>query len=192
MSKFKLRITGDLGFEVWLDIPGYEGRYQASTYGRVKSLERIRNVGKNNKQAQRILEKVLKPCKKRGYQGVLLSKNALKTAYSVHRLIALTFLPKWKPEHVQVNHKDENKTNNRVENLEWCSAKYNTNYGTALKRRSVSLGKKVAQYDLSNNLLNKYTSLTEASYATNTAKGNIYACCVNKRKTANGYIWKYA
>ena len=189
---YRLRITGKLGFEFWQDIPEYEGLYQASTYGRVRSLERIRNVGKNNKQAQRILDKVLKPHKKRGYQGVLLSKNALKTAYSVHRLIALTFLPKWKSEYTQINHKDENKTNNRVENLEWCSAKYNTNYGTALKRRSVSLGKKVAQYDLSNNLLNKYTSLTEASIATNTAKGNIYACCVNKRKTANGFIWKYA
>lgn len=104
MSKFKLRITGDLGFEVWQDIPGYEGRYQASTYGNIfgikmqKSLAKIKNTD--------------------GYLGVNLCKGGKAQYFGIHRLIALTFLPKWKPEHIQVNHVDENKKNNRVENLE--------------------------------------------------------------------------
>ena len=113
--KFKLCITGDIGFEFWKDIPGYEGRYQASIYGRIRSL----NYNKTRKV--RVLN--IDICRK--YQMIELAGKR----YLVHRLIASTFIPKWNKEDVQVNHKDENKSNNRVENLEFCTAKYNSNYG---------------------------------------------------------------
>ena len=102
--------------EIWKDIKGYEGLYQVSNFGRVKSLH-----GK---------EKILKPYhKSTGYIQVILCKNYKTVARMVHRLVAEAFIPN--PENKsQVNHKDENPLNNVDSNLEWCSATYNINYGT--------------------------------------------------------------
>ena len=103
--------------EVWKDVKDYEGLYQISDKGRVKSLW----FGK---------EKILKPGRDTcGYLQVNLSKNGEKKTYQVHRLVAKSFLPN--PDNLsEVNHKDENKENNIVENLEFCDRKYNINYGT--------------------------------------------------------------
>ena len=101
--------------EEWKEIPGYEGLYEVSNMGNV------RNVRRN---------KLLRlPKTNNRYIRVVLSKNGIKTGFQVHRLIAQAFLPN--PDNLpQVNHKDEDKTNNNVDNLEWCTAKYNTNFGT--------------------------------------------------------------
>ena len=113
--------------EEWRSIPGYEGLYEVSSYGRVKSLERYKS---NNGGIQLIKERILKPNNtKKGYLTVQIRNKKFK----VHRLVALTFIPN--PENLpQVNHKDEDKTNNNVDNLEWCDAKYNSNYGTSIER----------------------------------------------------------
>lgn len=106
--------------EIWRDIPGYEGLYEVSSYGSVRNL---------------VTGKLIKSSlKKDGYSRVCLSKNGLRKCMNIHRLVAQAFIPN--PDcFPQVNHKDENKANNRVDNLEWCTSKYNVNYGSAQKRR---------------------------------------------------------
>ena len=114
--------------EIWKDIKGYEGLYQISNKGRVKSLG-------NNKTKK---EKILSPGKHKGYFYVSLYKNRKEKKYSIHRLVAQAFLPN--PDNLPVvNHKDENKLNNNVENLEWCTQEYNVNYSSSNGRP----GKKV-------------------------------------------------
>ena len=100
--------------EEWRAVPGYEGLYEVSNTGNIKSL---------------IKNKIIKYfINKKGYRLVSLSKNGIIKKFSVHRLVAQAFIPN--PDNLpQVNHKDEDKTNNNVDNLEWCDAKYNTNYG---------------------------------------------------------------
>ena len=109
--------------EQWRPIEEYEGLYEVSNMGRVKSLERI---DKNN---HLVKGKILKPVMmKNGYLRVDLSKEGKHKMFSVHRLVGMTFIPN--PEGLpQINHIDEDKTNNRVDNLEWCDCKYNINYG---------------------------------------------------------------
>ena len=118
--------------EIWKDIEGYEGLYQVSNKGRIKSLNRIDSRGR------KVNEKILssKPNNK-GYLRVHLYKNGKRKPFSVHRLVAIAFIPN--PNNLlEVNHKDENKENNTVDNLEWCNRKYNTNYGSRNERASVS------------------------------------------------------
>lgn len=111
--------------EIWKDITNYEGLYQVSNFGRVKSLKRIRK-SKNNSPSI-VNERILSQKNTKGYKSVSLSKNSKLKTFSVHRLVAQSFLDN--PNNLpQINHKDENKTNNMVDNLEWCDAKYNTNY----------------------------------------------------------------
>lgn len=118
--------------EIWKDIPGYEGLYQASTYGRIKSLRRYRF---NHNKKQIVEERILKPGVVNGYLRVALWKDAKQKNILVHRLIALTFISN-PNNYKEINHKDETRQNNHVDNLEWCSHKYNNNYGTINERRS--------------------------------------------------------
>ena len=115
--------------EIWKDIPNFEGLYQISNYGRVKTLEKYISSGiKNNNQVRR-KSKLLKQYNKQGYLQVSLSKNHRRYYFNVQRLVAIAFIPN--PNNLpQVNHIDENPLNNNVENLEWCTAKYNCNYGS--------------------------------------------------------------
>ena len=114
--------------EEWKDIKGYEGLYQISNKGRVKSLY--------NKS------KILRPGKRKGYFFVWLYKNKKRKQYSIHRLVAEHFL--LNPDNLPVvNHKDENKLNNNVENLEWCTVEYNNNYGTANDKRTGRHNKRI-------------------------------------------------
>ncbi len=123
--------------EIWKDIPEYEGLYQASNLGNIKVLNRIVNSGiKNNKTVIR-KGKLLKQRINQGYYEVALSKDNKKRFLKVHRLIAITFIPNLN-NLPSINHKDENKLNNRVDNLEWCSIKYNCNYGTRNQRISLA------------------------------------------------------
>ena len=118
--------------EEWKSIPGYEGLYEVSSYGRIKSLERYRF---NNGGIQLLKERIMKPLNYNGYKKVVLLKNGSKKIEYIHRLVAKLFIPN--PDNLPcVNHKDEDKSNNRVDNLEWCTVKYNSNYKGVLKRRS--------------------------------------------------------
>ena len=124
--------------EVWKDIEGYEGHYQVSNLGRVKSLdrqitytERNGTIITHNIKGQFIAQKT----DRYGYQKVSLKKEKVRKLYSVHRLVALAFINN--PEQLPlVNHKDENRVNNNAMNLEWCTSKYNANYGNARQRKS--------------------------------------------------------
>ena len=113
--------------EIWIPVVGYEGLYEVSSYGRVRSLDRYdsRNHFRKGKLMNFIYEGE--------YLKVDFSKNGINKRYVVHRLVAKAFIPN--PDNLpQINHKDEDKTNNRVDNLEWCDAKYNINYGTRQER----------------------------------------------------------
>lgn len=119
--------------EIWKDIEGYEGLYQISNLGRVKSLEKYVNTAiKNNTKVKR-KEQILKQYNKNGYLQVTLTHNNKRKYFGVHRLVANAFIPNLN-NYPQVNHKDENTLNNCVDNLEWCTAKYNCNYGTRNSR----------------------------------------------------------
>ena len=131
--------------EIWKDIEGYEGLYQVSNKGRVKSLSRlVVRVGKPNYITK---EKILKcsELKGTGYPVVSLGSNNNFKSMLVHRLVAQAFIPN--PDNLPcVNHKDETRNNNDVRNLEWCTQKYNCNYGTARQRNSLhNKGKKLSQ-----------------------------------------------
>jgi hypothetical protein len=118
--------------EIWRDIEGYEGLYQVSNLGRVKSLYRvtISNSGRRYTCQEMILRQGVST---RNYRNVVLRKNCSSKTYSVHQLVARAFIPN--PDNLpMINHKDENPSNNCVDNLEWCTAKYNSNYGTSVER----------------------------------------------------------
>ena len=155
---------------------GYEGRYDVSNKGNVRSV---------------LFGKLLyKTMTANGYYGVMLYNENGRKFHKINRLVALAFIPN--PDNLpQVNHKDEIKANNCVWNLEWCSLKYNCQYGTRNKRISVSLSKKVNQYTIDDILVKEWNSLAEIGRQTNYSKGNIGLCCQGLRKTAYGFKWGY-
>lgn len=185
MNTFKLRITGDLGFEIWQDIPGYEGLYQASTYGRI--------IGLPKTTTQSGLIKAYATGKKKQYLAVKLfkgSKNSRKSFY-IHRLIAETFIPSPK-KLPYINHIDENPSNNSVDNLEWCTAVYNNNFGTHNARMAASKSKAVLQFDMDGIFVKRFSSARDVERMTGYSQANISACCRNEWKQAYGFKWAYA
>ena len=165
--------------EEWKDIKGYEGRYQISSFGRVKSLNY------HGEHIERILKPEITP---KGYLRIDLRKNGKKGKYLIHRLVAINFIEN-PNNYPQVNHKDEDKTNNKVENLEWCNNSYNCNYGTF--REKVSKSSKRKREIICITTGKKFNSLIEAEKEYNIKYQNISECCRGKRKTAGGYRWKY-
>lgn len=177
--------------EIWLPIKGYEGLYEVSNFGRIKSLPRNGTPGK-----------ILKPFSYLERSFVILCKEGKKKRFRVHRLEAEAFIPN--PLNLpQVNHKDENPQNNFIwvnpdgtvdfekSNLEWCTCKYNCNYGTHVKRVTEKISKRVAQYSLDGVLIAIYSSTMEAYRQTGIPQPTISACCCGRLKTAHGYIWRY-
>ena len=164
--------------EIWRDIEGYENLYQVSDKGRVKSLKR-------NKDKIMSLRR-----DKDGYLLVNLWKNHERKTFKVHRLVAQTFLSNTQ-NLPQVNHRDEIKTNNCVENLEWCTAKYNNTYGTHIQRSSEKLSKTVLQYSKDGELIKEWKSTRDIERNLGYNQGNISSCCLGKYKSAYGYVWKY-
>lgn len=165
--------------EIFKDIEGYEGLYQISNYGSVKALG---NGNSNNSK-----EKILKPTKdKKGYLRVDLSKQGKRKQYQVHRLVAQAFIDN-PNNYEEVNHKDENKTNNKVENLEFCDRKYNANYGTAIERSTLSRSKQVMCVETGV----VYPSTMEVERQLGFAHSYISTCCNGKLKQAYGHTWCY-
>lgn len=184
----------DLPGEIWLPVKGYEGFYEVSNFGRVVSLGRWvpNNLSKSGFAWRK--ERMMKlGHDKDGYLRVGLRKNGeICKTKKVHRLVAEAFIPN--PLNLpEVNHKDENKENNRVDNLEHCDTKYNINYGTRNERSAQKRRKKVNQYDSQRNFIKTHNSIREASKETGIPEKNITSCLTNpKRKTAGGFIWEYA
>lgn len=179
--------------EKWKDIKNYEGLYQVSNLGRVRSLNHIRKNGKSENNVYITKGRILKAAIQNvGYMFVVLSKNGKTKGYRVHRLVAEAFIPN--PNNYKcVNHKDENKQNNCVNNLEWCTHEYNNNYGTKPMKIAKGNSKKVNQYDLDGNFIKQWESLMEAERYLKIKKSHvgISACCKGKIKTSYGYRWKY-
>lgn len=191
--------------EIWRDIKDYEGLYQVSNLGMVRSVDHYVKC----KNGVRLVKGIILNLKieRNGYVRCTLCKNGITKTFLVHRLVAMAFpdLVDWIEEakgkpfnELQVNHKDEfDKTNNRVDNLEWCTAIYNTRYGTCIKRRSVtqrktmSTIKPVLQYTLDMEFVAEYQSIREAERQTGICNVNISLGCKGKLKSAGGYVWRY-
>ena len=175
--------------EMWKDIENYEGLYQVSNLGRVKSLKR--DIINNRYGVAHIKEKILKPRNDgKGYVRIVLYKNNQKKQFKIHRLVAQTFILNVQNKPF-VNHIDGNKQNNKVTNLEWCTCKENNlhAFNTGLNSRKL---RAVCQLDTKENILNEFESLCEASrFLNKSSHHNIMYCCNGKTKTAYGYKWKY-
>ena len=184
--------------EIWKDIEGYEGIYQVSNLGRVRSLDR--NVPALNHKTGEICDYFRKGCILKqaevfeGYLAVNIT-NAEKKRISafVHRLVAKAFVPGYF-DGADVNHKDENKRNNRADNLEWCDRQYNINYGTGKWRREKFNARPVEQLTTDGKVIARYDNISQAARALGCDPSTINAVCRGKPRcnTAKGYRWRYA
>ena len=183
--------------EIWKDIKGYEELYQISNYGRVKSLKRKSAFycGLRKEYLERpIKEKILSFSKSnRGYLQVSLTKSGKCRTYTIHRLVAQAFIPNLENKE-QVNHIDGNKNNNCIDNLEWVTISENNKHAFDTGLNKPHNQRKVNQYDLNNNYIKTWNSITEFLKENNINLKNsgITSCCKGKQKTAYGYKWKYA
>lgn len=176
--------------EIWKPIEGYEGYYEISTLGNVCSLARVVNCNGHPRKTDRF---ILCPMVDRfGYLKVQLHKNGDVKTIKIHRLVAKAFIPN-ENGYRCINHKDENKRNNCVDNLEWCTHKYNTNYGTGIRRGVEKRVKPICQYDKHGNLIAHYNSIGEASKKTGICSSGIGQCCSGNKKysVVGGYIWRF-
>jgi len=168
-----------MSVEIWKPVVGYEGLYEVSSMGRVKSLKR-----------NTAIDRILKPHNTKKYFQVCLCKNGIIAYKTVHRLVAEAFIPN--PDNLpEVNHKDENKLNNEISNLEWISRIGNLTYGTRLQRIGRAKAKAVKAFDAEGVLVGEYTSINEAAEATGLAPINISRCCRGIYKRSGGYKWQY-
>ena len=174
--------------EIWKAVPGWEGLYEVSSQGRVRSLPRIkrRREGLNNNAYHLEPGRILSLINSQGYREVVLSKDGKTIHQMVHRLVSMAFIPN--PNNYPIiNHKNEVRSDNRVENLEWCSYYYNNHYGSLIdknrRHKVICISKNGEQ--------RKYNGINEAAKDLNLSAGNISMCCVGKRKTTGGYQWRY-
>lgn len=169
--------------EIWRPIKGYDGVYEISNLGHIRKGTTM-----------------LSPWSQYGYSIVGLWKNGKCKKNRVHRLVAEAFIPN--PNNLpSINHIDENKTNNIVSNLEWCSVGYNNSYGnrtqkmlsTYKMKNTSNCEREVEQHSLSGELLAVYKSLSEASRITGLSIGNLSSVCNKKshRNTLGGYLWNF-
>ena len=171
--------------EEWKDICGYEGIYKVSNCGKVKSINRVDRLGRYVK------EKILKPGFIRGdYLAVHLYKNGKRRCCKVHRLVAKAFIPNLF-NHPQVNHINEVKQDNRVENLEWCTNEYNSRYGTASARMGESHKKPVYRVCLKTGEVKNYDSAIDASRKDGFNKNAISNCVTGIAKSHKNNKWYY-
>lgn len=166
--------------EIWIPVKGYEGLYEVSSFGRVRSL------GNDKTKKTKILSIF---SNKYGYFNIMLWKNGKRKCYKVHRLVAEAFIPNWF-DYPQVNHIDEDKTNNRVDNLEWCDCKYNNNYGTHNEKIIKSNSKPILQFTKSGGFVREWFSATEVG-RNGFQQSCVVRCCRGERQSHKGFIWKY-
>ena len=188
--------------EIWVNIEGYEGLYQISNKGRVKSLKR---TVKHSSGGDKIVkERILKgSCNNNGYIIITLNKNGNKKSFAIHNLVAKAFIPN-EDNKPYVDHIDTNKTNNKVDNLRWVTEKENSN--NELTRKHISenrkgkgilygidnpKSKKVVQLTKDYNIVKIWNCINEAEREEGYLHSDIIKCCNKKRKTHKGYIWMY-
>lgn len=177
--------------EIWKDIEGYEGRYQVSNLGNVKSLN-YRNSG----YAKNLTPK----CNNSNRLWVELTNGKSKRQLLVHRLVAAAFIPN-DNNYPEVNHKDENPHNNNASNLEWCTRQYNVAYyyhrhphgadRNSTDKYRCGKDKPVGQFNKDGHLVNYWDNSRAIFLETGMSDWSISECCRGNRKTAYGYIWQY-
>lgn len=174
--------------EQWKEIKGFDGLYSISTNGKVRANAKI--VSTEN-GVTRCMEphEMSQYVGRNGYLRVNLSKGKVRTSYPIHRLVAQTFIPNPMKLSI-VNHKNENKHDNRVCNLEWCTNTYNLKYGTTQRRRVKKIGHKVIVTDLNGNNAKAYISIREAAKATGCPLSEVYKVCIGKKESYKSYIFK--
>lgn len=164
--------------EIWKNIDGTNGEYQVSNIGNVRSLK------KNKIRQLKIFDNGY------GYLRVSLNINGKIKSEKVHRLVAKAFIPN-PNDYPCINHIDENKYNNNVNNLEWCSYSYNNCYGKRIKKVVNKTSKKVFQYDKQGNFIREWNSAMEIQRELGYRANSICSCCNGKYKTSYNFIWKY-
>lgn len=176
--------------EIWKPIEGYENLYEISNMGRVKSLPKKYSHPKD--KIGRIMRLNLN--KKNNRIGVILSKNGIQKRYLVHRLVAMAFIEN-PNNYLEINHKDEDPTNNKASNLEWCNHRYNMLYSNIPKKMKAAAVKKqqkaVLMYDKNGNFIREFESATIAAQAIGNYQQNVSACCYGKLKKISGYKFKF-
>lgn len=189
----ELKEATSLSKEFWKPVVGYEGLYEVSNMGRIRSLDRIDSLGR------KIVGKIKNQRNDLdGYKHVDLFKNGKAKTAKVHREVAMAFIPN--PENLpQINHKDEDKANNRVDNLEWCTPGYNNNYGTHAERSRATMirknlrqgGVRVVKYSRNGDALEVYSSVAEAARQNNMNPQSIFMVLRGKTITSAGFVWRY-
>lgn len=166
--------------ETWKDVEGFDGLYQVSDKGNVRS-------SYNNNFKGDVFNGILKQKKNRsGYMEVSLCKDGRKRSFLVHRLVAIAYIEN--PFNLtQVNHKDEDKSNPSMDNLEWCTQKYNATYGENPKVKNT----KVRQFDFDGCLIKKWDSMKDIEEQLGIKYQGVSRCCRKGQKSAGGYIWQY-
>lgn len=174
--------------EIWKDVEGYEGKYQVSNTGKVKSFWFSTKYSKKSEPTEHFLKPSLT---REGYLHVTLynSRNERK-GFTVHQLVAIAFIPN-PNNYPAVNHRDENKLNNNVDNLEWCTYSYNNAYGTARIRCSITKGTAIRQFTLDGILIAEYRSVGIIEMLLGFNNVAIRNCCNGKSQSAYGYKWNY-
>ena len=175
--------------EIFKPVKEFEGLYSVSNFGNVKRESTKAKLGTGNYAREEHLIKQRKNNK--GYLMVDLYKDGIRSQILVHRLVAQAFVPN-PYSYTIVNHKDENKENNCADNLEWCTQKYNMNYGTVQKKIGTANSKRVTMFSKSYDEIETFNSIIDAERNTGISNGSIGDCLHGRRKTAGGYIWKYA
>lgn len=169
--------------EIWKDIPNYEGIYQISNLGRLKSLRVFCSFTKKYYPKEKIIKGKLDQA---GYVMVSLYKEGKVKYCRIHRLVAQAFIPNTN-NYPMINHKDENKSNNNVNNLEWCTCLYNNTYGN--KNKNIS--NPVIQYDLKGNYVAEYKSISEASRQTGICRVTILYALKHTGGVTHNYKFIY-
>lgn len=185
--------------EKWLPVIGFENYYEVSNLGRVRSKRRV-SVNHLTGRVHIVGQILKQQIYKHGYPGVSLStpdRGERKRAYT-HQLVAAAFIGNPNNYH-DINHKDENKANNTVSNLEYCDRKHNVNWGTQPERKketmydnTIKRFSDVIQYDMQMKEVARYSNAGVASRVTGFGQGSICRCCRGERNSAFGYIWRYA
>jgi hypothetical protein len=193
--------------EIWKDVVGFENLYEVSNLGNVRSLDRYVSGKLNSKRFQKGKNMTIQKTPK-GYYSIILHKNGMAYQMLVHRLVAIAFIEN-KSNKDQVNHLDLNKSNNNMNNLEWCTNLENMRHSyangghsgftekqiAAVRKNQLKAAekrsRKVCQFDKEMNFIKSYRNSIEASKKTGSCASKISACCAGHRKTCNDFIWKY-
>ena len=171
--------------EQWVDVKGFEGSYQVSNMGRVRSLDRY--VPHINGHYQFRKGRIMTPGVVHGYQFLHLCSKYKKQRWYVHRLVATHFIPN-PNNYPQINHKDENRSNNEVSNLEWCTSQYNVNYGNHNIRCAISNGTEVVALDTFHMELYKFRSAAMMARELNLDERHVWHVIKGKSSHHQGYI----